>query len=517
MKETEKISEQDIAQAKVTLKPVFGVRPRVYVPILYSLGILIILFFILVNPGLRNPGAYLVFQGNPESAAVYIDSSYAGNTLDGVHAGPGTHKVEIRKQGFAAQTLSAEVPHRIFATLIFRPTVKISYQLNPESLEAIMLPSFKEFANWSSSGKPSAIYQLPMVLSEAAKDAAPIASDDRVAFAVPLLAAGLSVAENATSVRDVVFASVALAAPGGSPLGLLAMARNAVSLLGTSKNYAATIMETMPEKADDKVRNALSALKEGASARSTRQASVFGLRSVGPHSFIMFGGGQVESVHSTLGSADIVYEESVPEFGLTSAEVTQRQFARFLGENPEWKPENRAALIEKGLADSAYLVDFDLSKTDNRPVTGVSWYAAKAYCAWLNKQAPAGYEVSLPSEAMWETAAADASRDVAARGAFSNRAATGPLTVGSTGHDGLGFSDLFGNVWEWTSDGFRPYSWIQHDSSVFDELTSVIDAKTVKGGSWANSADQISLASRGPVPAAHASEFLGFRPALIKQ
>jgi len=517
MKETEKISEQDIAQAKVTLKPVFGIRPRVYVPILYLLGILIILFFILINPGLRNPGAYLVFQGAPESAAVYVDGSYAGNTLDGMHAKPGTHKVEIRKRGFSSQTLNTDVPHRIFATLIFRPTVKISYQLNPEPLEAIIIPSFKEFANWSLSGKPSAIYQLPMVLSEAANAAASASSADRSSFARPLLAAGLSVAENSTSVRDVIFASAALAAPGGSPLGLVAIARNAAALLGTSKSYTAAIMETMPEKAGDNIRKAFSSLKEEMSAETLQQASAAGVRAAGPHSFIMFGGGQTKNVSSTPGGTKMLYLDRVPEFGLASTEVTQRQFARFLEEKPEWKPENRTALIEKGFADDAYLVDFDPSKADNRPITGVSWYAANAYCAWLNARAPSGYEVALPSEPMWETAAASASRDVGALGAFNNRASTGPLAVGSMGRDALGFSDLFGNVWEWTSDGFRPYAWIQDDSSAFGELTEAIDSKTVKGGSWANSADQISIASRGPVPAAHASEFLGFRPALIKK
>ncbi len=194
MKETEKIREQDIAQVKVTLKPIFGMRPRVYVPILYVLALLVVLFFVLVNPGLRKPGAHLVFEGNPESAAVYLDGSYAGNTLDGFYAKPGPHELEIRKRGFSSQTFKVEVPRRIFATLIFRPRVKLAYELSPESLEAIMVPSFKEFANWSFSGKPSAIYQLPMVLSEAAADAASTPFPDRSALAVPLLAAGLSVA-----------------------------------------------------------------------------------------------------------------------------------------------------------------------------------------------------------------------------------------------------------------------------------------------------------------------------------
>jgi formylglycine-generating enzyme required for sulfatase activity len=232
----------------------------------------------------------------------------------------------------------------------------------------------------------------------------------------------------------------------------------------------------------------------------------------------MFKGGLLDLVSSTPEGFKTSFQSILPEFGLASTEVTQREFARFLAENPDWKPENRTALIEKGLADSSYLKDFDLAAAaDNRPITGVSWYAANAYCQWLNRQAPAGYEVVLPTEAMWEAAAAVSSRRISSLGIFKSRTSTGPLPVGSAGTDSLSFSDLFGNVWEWTSDGFRPYAWIQKDSPAFNELIGAISQKTVKGGSWANSPDQISIDSRGPVPAAHGSEFLGFRPALRKK
>ncbi|HPG96517.1 MAG TPA: hypothetical protein PK533_03990, partial [Rectinema sp.] len=66
-------------------------------------------------------------------------------------------------------------------------------------------------------------------------------------------------------------------------------------------------------------------------------------------------------------------------------------------------------------------------------------------------------------------------------------------------------------------DSFRPYKWIVEDSPAFDILANSGDSKTVKGGSWANNADQISIESRGPMPADHSSEFLGFRPALIRK
>ena len=39
----------------------------------------------------------------------------------------------------------------------------------------------------------------------------------------------------------------------------------------------------------------------------------------------------------------------------------------------------------------------------NHPVTGVTWYEARKYCEWLNKQVT-GREYSLPNEAQWEKA-----------------------------------------------------------------------------------------------------------------
>lgn len=110
---------------------------------------------------------------------------------------------------------------------------------------------------------------------------------------------------------------------------------------------------------------------------------------------------------------------------------------------------------------------------DDHPVTQVSWNDATAFCAWAGGR--------LPTEVEWEHAARGATdrrsryawgdaleeggrpRANTWQGRFPtvNTGADGFLRtspVGAFGQTALGFTDLGGNVWEWTADWFRPYA-----------------------------------------------------------
>jgi len=50
MKETEKLTEQDIAKIKVKLKPIAGIEPRIYVAVFYSSYCVDLLFCCLYIP-----------------------------------------------------------------------------------------------------------------------------------------------------------------------------------------------------------------------------------------------------------------------------------------------------------------------------------------------------------------------------------------------------------------------------------------------------------------------------------
>ncbi|MBM4431855.1 MAG: NACHT domain-containing protein, partial [Chloroflexi bacterium] len=104
-----------------------------------------------------------------------------------------------------------------------------------------------------------------------------------------------------------------------------------------------------------------------------------------------------------------------------------------------------------------------------RPVVGVTWYEALAYCRWLDERlraagalawAPPDYFVRLPSEAEWEKAARGTQ---GLRWPWGNtwkkdRANIDETGLGQTSAVGLfpggaspyGLLDMVGNVWQWT-------------------------------------------------------------------
>ncbi len=535
MKEEKKITQSDIDQATVRLHSIAGVEPRVYLPAVYAILAMFLLFLALVLPGIRKNGSYLVFAGAPARSAVYVDDSYKGSTGQNIFLPSGNYSIRIEREGFKPETRNVRIKGRLLGSLIFPRREKIEFGLSAENPAALIHTAYKEYAEWSLAGKPSALYQFPTVLSDAVsalagtgalstafsdapvpsgKNSEAAAHSGSLDFARDILSATAS----SESARDGLKASALVSTAGmPGPLSLVSAARIAVAAICSEKAGAVWLQDVLSK--DSATSLPLSSIAKSAAAAKPAAGkevpSPRGSVSLSGHDFVLFSQGELPMGGEAPSGSQAGYMASVSTFGIARTEVTNRQWAAFLAANAGWQPRNKAALIEAGLADDTYLSEWKETGIDgDKPVTYVSWAAASAYCAWLSSRTGSAWKAALPSEAMWEAAARAGLSDPASptekKATWSDAAKDGPARSGAAGYSATGLADMFGNVWEWTADAYRPYPAFAAGQFSGDE-------KAVRGGSWANDSDSITLFSRGGMPSAHGSAFLGFRPAIVER
>jgi sulfatase modifying factor 1 len=138
----------------------------------------------------------------------------------------------------------------------------------------------------------------------------------------------------------------------------------------------------------------------------------------------------------------------VGAFWIQEWPVSVGQYEAFLSREPRWR---RPPAL---LADQGYLGSWAATPPRaDRPVTEVSWFAARAYCEAL--------EGRLPTEDEWELVAraSEAQRDASDDAAFLASILdwygrpNGPLPAVPHGPpNAWGVRDLHGLVWEWVED-----------------------------------------------------------------
>ena len=541
MREDKRITAADIEGAEVRLGPVLGLEPGKWLAALLGLCLLLVLFLVLVLPGLVRNGSLVGFDSLPRGAAVRVDGVYVGSTPCEAFVASGPRSIQVARPFFAPYEEKVEVKGRVLASLVAPRRERIEPALAPLDPKGLLSSSYAEYAAWALTGKPTATFQLPLVLSDALLSLAESGASSALPRAeAPLLAArALAAAPGPEAARDALRASF-LAAAGGapSPLGLVAGLEALAQAEGSNPSLARYLEAVLPEAA----RTRLSAMDgyEALAAKTPAPKlalsdSAAGARagaslSVGGVLFRAVPAGSCTMRGSLPDGGLVPYAAAIPASYLAAAETSRADWARFLSENPEWAPSNRAALVARGDADEGYLADWDSpGLSGSLPVTQVSWPAAKAYCDWLSRRAPAGFKAVLPSEALWERAAfLGGAFSGPARAVLYASARKGPEASGSRGADGLGFVDLRGNVWEWCADDYLAAPALAAptalaaggpadaaDTHPGASAAYLVPERVVRGGSWANTADSVPLEARGSFEPSRSTPFLGFRPALV--
>ncbi|MEM7759510.1 MAG: SUMF1/EgtB/PvdO family nonheme iron enzyme [Cyanobacteria bacterium P01_A01_bin.40] len=213
----------------------------------------------------------------------------------------------------------------------------------------------------------------------------------------------------------------------------------------------------------------------------------------------------------------------VPTFSIDRYAVSNRQFDLFRKaggyQQPElWEPSIYEWIQREGITASAFQDDESFNAPD-QPITGISYYEAKAFAKWIGGR--------LPTEVEWEKSA---------RGTDERRFPWGnsepnldqanfspnfiPLRRNTvsvydfpTGDSPYGCRQMVGNLFEWCLDHFHTDTTVRRSLNkqlVEDRFSSRI---VLKGGCWFSGSNRLRISTRWSFIPTLRDNILGFRVA----
>lgn len=522
----------------VRLKPFMGMQPGLYLTIAYAIALLLLLFLILILPGIRSNGARVSFETTPSEAAVFVDERYIGSTPFEAFIPKGSHEVRIEKPYFSAKIETVRTPGRIFATLLFPRKMNYESSLELEDRLGFLNWNFRKVSGWALVGSFYESYTYPQKGSSAVEEfiqGAGEAGSEELYHFLHMLTNNMSspeifndiqdayrLAGSSDSSADADFASLLNDIPFADELDtdLIGL----YSVLLSEEFQDGSSLSPKKEEIFDRLRDSIGALPfdDTYSRRVSRGDSLrvegVSFFSLDPPRTVPVGNRDIALEPETIDIEQLnafPHLEEIGPYYLSVSEITRSQFLEFTVEESSWSTENSDLLAEQGLVDEGYLAfSEDDSSNHGIPVTNVSWYAAGAYCKWLQSKLPDSlkdrYIVRLPTEAEWEYAAR---LNGEPKTVHRSTGAEGPEAASYLRAGDAGFTDLIGNVWEWSDNWYFPTDAVdgQYGLSmpVFDGME-----KAVRGGSWIQSRDEVPVWLRASQPPAWCSEFVGFRVVL---
>jgi hypothetical protein len=518
-KKTADDNDDRLKDDRVRLPIILGIKPGKYLAALYLFAVLALLFFVLVFPGMARRGSFVTFTSEPAGAAVRVDDVYFDAAPCTIFVAEGRRVFDLALPGFNRFRVEKEVKAGGFASLLFPRRIAVYAMLDEKEPLAALTLGAAGAAEWSFTGENAEMYQTPLALSEGVYRSAP--EDKRAADEIIRAAARFT--STRFFLKDLIRAKFLAGNCGMSPSMFNAAVSIAEMAAFTSDNpaFACALSEVLGENAKPLLesdwyhKNVIDNIfppqnpeieQQNPNQSGPRYEPVFGGDlTVSGIRFVEIRGGVFK------GSTDFNYETPLESYFIAANEVSDGEWAAFLAENPEWREENTAALAEKRLVNLQYMARPDDKMYPAPTVSGLSWYAADAYCRWLTSKLPprfSGWEARLPTEIEWEYAAKGTVKKL-----------DGGRITRMTQWDETGSLDEDGTLkqaglWEWCGDPFVPVYFL---SASRESIAAVGSPKrSVRGGSWVNSARTVTPETRAGLVPWSCSPFVSFRPVIAR-
>jgi hypothetical protein len=374
-------------------------------------------------PGLRNPGVMLIVKTEPAGAAIRVNDVYFGLAGSRIFVPKGTHTITAAMPGFESTSAVHHIPGRIFGSLFFPLVYRTELTLTTADPAITFALYAADFATWTFAGEPSASWQIPLSLSEGAYRVGPYGGTETIKdkFQDKLRAASRFAVTRA-ALRDLVRAKILLDNYGNAPAppALIDSIYDVLAFLSENPGSAQWLSDFLP-----------------------REAAVIIEASNWYTHFILFQDNVLPSAAGTaerqltFAGLNFISIPAANTFLISESPVSRSLFETFLNENPQWRDHQTDYFPQEITFNRMYTYRSDI-------ITGMTWYAALAFCKWLTEQLPpfmANMEIRLPTEDEW----------LAASQSISNMRVPG---------------------WEWCADYYAPLTFIAASPEVINSVGS---------------------------------------------
>ena len=524
----EELRKLDIESINVKLPVILGVKPRVYITAVYALIIVLVLFFLLLFPGLRRNGTNISFYSSVPGGAVFIDNIYSGSTPGKIFVEKGRRELIVKRPFFDDEIREINVKGKLFFSLFFPRNQVIFIDLKINDAGTLFNAGLKETAEWALIDLAAEKYQPRPVISQTTTE---LVNSGNTELALSFVNETLIHITNKYLFKDWLKA-YAIANSGAYLSGAAVSPAALPAFLSMIEDYPglAYIFSAISTNSGQRsklasmnfFKNYESLIKQTPDIKPpvpTQKISIKGITFLKMEKGALNSGYPADNMGEDFtGTSSHPITLAIDEYYIMDRETTKEMYNSFIEANPDWQASNIKNLMSEGKTDRNYLAGWNEAEA-NSPADYVSWFAAKAYCEYLNAFLPdylksLGYRVDLPSEAEWEYAALSGSNK---NPVFKDLGAEMSESANDRGPDSSGIYDLYGNLWEWCREWFAPSSRFYADSEGRLQAQGLFGSeKSVRGGSWANVSIDISPADRGCQFPDWATPYLGFRAVITR-
>ena len=456
----------------VKIRPLFGMKPGLWLSIAYLLAILLLFFAIAILPDIIDGHKRVTFTSAAYNAAVYVDDVYEGGTPFTRKIASGTHTVSYRVNGYEIDSFTIKVGRPVLFNWLFprKQSVASTATLTEEAFKAISAELLEDANAYGAILQYDDVHRYNPIFTTYAKSVA----SSQFAKDTDALRAALLFVDTAEMLED---------------------AKTALEILGVKLEIPYSELsegKTVGIEMDE---------PEVKAKKTSLKTDFFTIEGFEiPQADFSDGEIVYDSYPAVINAGKAVHTDA---FSIGAYCITEYQYAQFTAQNPQWSLENKENLIAQGLVDDYYLdgVSTLLTTVTNKPVRNISWNAAQAFCTWLSQVS--GKNVYLPSEDQWVAASLSDSEGGFQRSLMPSVAESAPAA-------------MLGSVWEMTGTRFIPMARIADESllnqalDTLQELGCATDM-VVKGGSYVSDMNSIDRYSTGATYRSLCSDYMGFR------